>query len=202
MQRFFKRLRKFQSTLPVGGATRRRIVGLFKLIEISIHAPRGGSDCSWLQRCCSCPISIHAPRGGSDHQKTQKSRTSTISIHAPRGGSDNVFDGPWAKNEISIHAPRGGSDTNRKVDKKRFTHFNPRSPWGERPVGLETLEGVLRHFNPRSPWGERPACPCPGIDSAWDFNPRSPWGERRNSNFYVLTIRNISIHAPRGGSDC
>ena len=35
-----------------------------------------------------------------------------------------------------------------------------------------------------------------------DFNPRSPWGERP----YILTqqayAENISIHAPRGGSDC
>lgn len=35
----------FQSMLPVGGATA-RVGKLFRLIIISIHAPRGGSDCT------------------------------------------------------------------------------------------------------------------------------------------------------------
>ena len=36
---------EFQSTLPVGGATKERKL-IRQVIEISIHAPRGGSDFS------------------------------------------------------------------------------------------------------------------------------------------------------------
>ena len=58
---------KFQSTLPVWGATKRnRIVSI--VYFISIHAPRVGSDQSVhaVTRIGS-DISIHAPRVGSDH---------------------------------------------------------------------------------------------------------------------------------------
>ena len=55
----------FQSTLPARGATipeahERRIK------NISIHAPRTGSDYSINIRCLYRGISIHAPRTGSD----------------------------------------------------------------------------------------------------------------------------------------
>ena len=57
------------------------------------------------------------------------------------------------------------------------THFNPRSPHGERRIPVST---VNRHeyFNPRSPHGERHeqvVAECVVLN----FNPRSPHGERR-----------------------
>ena len=55
----------FQSTLPAWGATK-----MFKNVrltdEISIHAPRMGSDHLWSFSSFLCFISIHAPRMGSD----------------------------------------------------------------------------------------------------------------------------------------
>ena len=56
------------------------------------------------------------------------------------------------------------------------------------------------HFNPRSPWGERllPALHRPTQEH---FNPRSPWGERLGRIYFICQANNISIHAPRGGSD-
>ena len=38
---------------------------------------------------------------------------------------------------ISIHAPRTGSDRPRRRDAKKDSHFNPRSPHGERPGRAE-----------------------------------------------------------------
>ena len=58
----------FQSTLPVGGATR-----LFWHPEDRTR------------------ISIHAPRGGSDRRRPGSSDVTRISIHAPRGGSDSKY---------------------------------------------------------------------------------------------------------------
>ena len=100
---------------------------------------------------------------------------------------------------ISIHAPRGGSDN---LCRRRFLdlwNFNPRSPWGERPVKFSPLatwhlfqstlpvggatctaddgDSESGDFNPRSPWGERPQRQ-PDVFQTGDFNPRSPWGER------------------------
>ena len=79
---------------------------------------------------------------------------------------------------ISIHAPRMGSDSPSALPKSGFSHFNPRSPDGERlPVS-------------------RFAMPSPS-----NFNPRSPDGERlTNGGIHCLRLK-ISIHAPRMGSD-
>ena len=85
------------------------------------------------------------------------------------------------------------------IPDSRFPDFNPRSPWGERPliinafwstgsfqstlpVGGATGTVVItrvgaRNFNPRSPWGERLSGGSVEIQSR-NFNPRSPWGER------------------------
>ena len=61
-------------------------------LDISIHAPREGSDKGLFYRHCRrCKISIHAPREGSDGRNHRRSdRCSYISIHAPREGSDAV----------------------------------------------------------------------------------------------------------------
>ncbi len=79
----------FQSTLPVWGATRGTTANPCGY-EISIHAPRMGSDLRGFDGL--------APR-------------LEISIHAPRMGSDAVVYPLVAKLFISIHAPRMGSDS-------------------------------------------------------------------------------------------
>ena len=57
---------KFQSTLPVRGATQADNEGRIEII-ISIHAPREGSDFDvFAIRWIVMLISIHAPREGSD----------------------------------------------------------------------------------------------------------------------------------------
>ena len=102
--------RRFQSTLPVWGATRQSVYDRWR-VGISIHAPRVGSDQGDSQRHRGRVISIHAPRVGSDPAKRWLARRlRLISIHAPRVGSDQLL-GP---------AHQQGQD------------FNPRSPCGER----------------------------------------------------------------------
>ena len=102
--------------------------------EISIHAPRGGSD--RISAAHSFRFWNSNPRSpwGERHGQDDILRIyHTISIHAPRGGSDwrgldadqgqRVFQstlpvggatGRWyysgGQLDISIHAPRGGSD--------------------------------------------------------------------------------------------
>ena len=56
----------FQSTPPVRGATTLSFL-CCKLIIISIHAPRAGGDCMFLDPIdAEAKISIHAPRAGGD----------------------------------------------------------------------------------------------------------------------------------------
>ena len=58
-----------------------------------------------------------------------------------------------------------------------------------------------RHFNPRSPDGERLFLVFCSAYSSSHFNPRSPDGERLPFAGGVLAGIDISIHAPRMGSD-
>ena len=58
------------------------------------------------------------------------------------------------------------------------SHFNPRSPHGERRYRAKTTAARMKHFNPRSPHGERL---CRVV--------------------VVQVVHRISIHAPRTGSD-
>ena len=212
---------KFQSTLPVGGAT---------------HLAKG------IQRFLA--ISIHAPRGGSDADNIEKAKKQLISIHAPRGGSDEAFlDNLRRPGDFNPRSPWGERRQALRCRMELF-NFNPRSPWGERPR-LQRQLRHFRHFNPRSPWGERRAnlstresvgqisihAPRGGSDPVWVgaprrksyFNPRSPWGERRFPTYSQIPSKSfqstlpvggatpktqsasapipISIHAPRGGSD-
>ena len=104
-------------------------------------------------------------------------RNSLISIHAPRGGSDAVAVFPAALTAISIHAPRGGSDLDYRASIRRAESFQ-----STLPVGGAT--GLLR-------WNALP----------YIFQSTLPGG---GATIYVRMERSypeISIHAPRGGSD-
>ena len=124
---------------------------------------------------------------------------------------------------ISIHAPRMGSDACPSHTLPASANFNPRSPDGERQVNLgrivtggefqSTLPGWgatfpswrgdhhRQDFNPRSPDGERRFQIVRTSECFAYFNPRSPDGERRYHRHAVRRVRQISIHAPRMGSD-
>ena len=58
-------MNKFQSTLPMRGATGRARMTADRRV-ISIHAPHAGSDCGGRKMRRRDDISIHAPHAGSD----------------------------------------------------------------------------------------------------------------------------------------
>ena len=145
---------------------------------ISIHAPRVGSDqadvINWF---IQMRISIHAPRVGSDNSTYElwpgatdfnprspcgerPSSTTTPIPSAPFQSTLPVWGATVVRLRresrpcISIHAPRVGSDSS-VVPKYHESNFNPRSPCGERRVGVGHLVRRRKNFNPRSPCGER-----------------------------------------------
>ena len=124
--------------------------------EISIHAPRTGSDKPAVAgRGKPQNFNPRSPHGErhtagavlqfltAGFQSTLPARGATgngtvprpdkgISIHAPRTGSDRRHRQHIATCTISIHAPRTGSDRWAMTAEICLTHFNPRSPHGER----------------------------------------------------------------------
>ena len=119
-------------------------------VDISIHAPRMGSNRGWdeILDQCLC-ISIHAPRMGSDqvrlvsrqslkdfnprspdgerpNQLLTNPSSQGISIHAPRMGSDaGLALGGDTWPHISIHAPRMGSDRENGHLRPRYGQNHP-----------------------------------------------------------------------------
>ena len=167
---------------------------------ISIHAPLTGSDASYINHSFShrqfqSTLPLRGATAGSRPSWTIRQFQSTLPL---RGATDDYCAGKGVQ-DISIHAPLTGSDWPTWTNSGRGSDFNPRSPYGERPMGFSFHAGK-KNFNPRSPYGERLAKLAP--DGWWqNFNPRSPYGERRRN----LARRNkpftISIHAPLTGSD-
>ena len=167
----------FQSTLPARGATVVVKVPICRA-AISIHAPRTGSDEHDLSvPCLRRQFQSTLPARGATNHNSRSSYACHISIHAPRTGSDSPDESRERNRPISIHAPRTGSDGTR------------RSSCGSRS-----------NFNPRSPHGERRACKAQ-LSATCQFQSTLPArGATRNAGLYYRGC-NISIHAPRTGSD-
>ena len=217
-------MQTFLSTLPARGATSdfaekfaERMISIHApregsdlgctfligaMVAISIHAPREGSDCrTWYMdlsngrflstlpaRGATSPASIRpvsqrnfyprSPRGERPALAADKTIHTAISIHAPREGSDDPHGRlQHHRRTISIHAPREGSDCSMCSCCARPNNFYPRSPRGERQRKSRAFCGRF-YFYPRSPRGERQVRPLPPI-----------------------VMEDISIHAPREGSD-
>ena len=213
----------FQSTLPARGATISTLPRGSTARDFNPRSPRGERHVNAAHGIAYLNISIHAPREGSDHRILGKAApTLIISIHAPREGSDRMISiircllkifqstlparGATIKMvcllslglfqstlpargatkrarylqkriDISIHAPREGSDVSDRTIIILSGYFNPRSPRGERRSAL-----INRHKNLifQSTLPARGAT-CARASRADSFE--------------------ISIHAPREGSD-
>jgi hypothetical protein len=193
---------------------------------VSIHAPRVGSD----ERCrravngvpgfnprspcgerhhfaantlCQWLVSIHAPRVGSDDPGWGDFKYRIgVSIHAPRVGSDipsSICSSPCG--DVSIHAPRVGSDGLQPAPYPvNNPGFNPRSPCGERQTPIQMCFKCVGFQSTLPVWGA--TCRRNQANASRDcFNPRSPCGERHDKAMIGWRLFEVSIHAPRVGSD-
>ena len=169
----------FQSTLPARGATR-GILGKRRKKDISIHAPREGSDSRQPEIRARERISIHAPHEGSDkHLYISIPAAAYFNPRSPRGERPAEEACKVDTLKISIHAPREGSDIGRYAAHcAPSEHFNPRSPRGER---LKTIINTVRDVLFQS------TLPARGATVA----------QARLAEI----CSGISIHAPREGSD-
>ena len=157
----------FQSTLPVGGATR------------DLHSGAHSSLHDALPICVGRRrVSIHAPRGGSDIVPvTTFSNYVLFQSTLPVGGATEYTAHVRYNTGVSIHAPRGGSDDAIRTIRVSFSGFNPRSPWGER-LGFAGIPTQYQQFQSTLPVGGATRLDTTHTMQYAGFNPRSPWGER------------------------
>ena len=160
------------------GERRRAVCGKWRREKISIHAPRTGSDIAAPQRRMFWQVfqSTLPARGATARWRTSCGARRFQSTLPARGATADD-DGHLLDGRISIHAPRTGSDAFPCPASRAYSNFNPRSPHGERLTLLDCLK------QPKN------------------FNPRSPHGERRIQDSDYADSEQISIHAPRTGSD-
>ncbi len=195
------------------------------MAEISIHAPRVGSDAEKVHnRILRSYFNPRSPCGERRRYELGQEQKIAISIHAPRVGSDfpRIFSRTWRVNfnprspcgerprlaisfgrfqMISIHAPRVGSDSRMNPAYTGVSEFQSTLPvWGATMISRRRTKSS-KNFNPRSPCGERPAG-CWALRTATKISIHAP---RVGSDFDRLDQSHaryiISIHAPRVGSD-
>ncbi len=170
-------IERFQSTLPVRGATE-FFDAYAKRHKISIHAPRAGSDQMTPKSAGQISISIHAPRAGSD---------------CLPGLVSCVFRNFNPRSPCGERPGRSPGGIPGRED------FNPRSPCGERrEAGARASRGF--NFNPRSPCGERHEDGTQH-NAFEEFQSTLPVRGATDSRLGRDGGHKISIHAPRAGSD-
>ena len=140
------------------------------------------------------------PVGGATTSGASAANLSSFQSTLPVGGATCGLIPFILHHGISIHAPRGGSDVSLRISARTANDFNPRSPWGERHQS-PYLASTLNDFNPRSPWGERRVGSDGGTVMTLFQSTLPVGGATYNGSRYEPKTP-ISIHAPRGGSDC
>ena len=170
--------------------------------EISIHAPRTGSD---RQSAFDFHFIHHfnprSPHGERLCRRDPPKYLQDISIHAPRTGSDGNRDGfrPCAYGFQST-LPARGATVLAGGARDSSGDFNPRSPHGERRAEILRRKSPMRFQSTLPARGATTSRPATKTSTS-NFNPRSPHGERPGAYFTTAELIDISIHAPRTGSD-
>ena len=143
------------------------------------RSPRGERLFYFAVACIYCNFYPRSPRGERPLLATGNEIMRNLFLSTlPARGATRSLSLSSAHTRISIHAPREGSDLLQRFEAAQFMYnFYPRSPRGER---LTLLSAQCAHFH---------------------FYPRSPRGERLRGFRLVLHRQQISIHAPREGSD-
>ena len=189
----------FQSTLPARGATHRRGHGA-RLRGISIHAPRTGSDENpeWLED--GLMISIHAPRTGSDGASPQRPPPSRhFNPRSPHGERLMALVERLKIRLFQSTLPARGATQKVIPSVQVDADFNPRSPHGERHRARRRAVWAKAFQSTLPARGATRDSPRPSL--LHKFQSTLP---ARGATLLLgeqVCGRQISIHAPRTGSD-
>ena len=212
----------FQSTLPARGATSLGQIGA-QGGEISIHAPRTGSDEHGHKTADGQPISIHAPRTGSDaHAPPSAPAGYPFQSTLPARGATAMCAMLQVPPLFQSTLPARGATWTCCRSSAAQTHFNPRSPHGERPIEginwagigefqstlpargatpLRTSTGRALVFQSTLPARGATDRKAPSTSTRPLFQSTLPARGATEQREEANRRARISIHAPRTGSD-
>ena len=170
--------------------------------QISIHAPRVGSDITILfGDNIQNDFNPRSPCGERLGRETNSPESTLFQSTLPVWGA-TLTDVPSALAvDISIHAPRVGSDQSSFTKRARERNFNPRSPCGERPRRTPKPCNKKLFQSTLPVWGATfLGTKC--LRSRFRFQSTLPvWGATARQTLRITMLITISIHAPRVGSD-
>ena len=170
--------------------------------DFNPRSPRGERRWQIKRTLIMIDISIHAPREGSDNYDVVAQSDTEISIHAPREGSDATF-APLTASVVIFQStlPARGATQLDELEKKAQTIFQSTLPARGATQRLPPRMSTSKYFNPRSPRGERRA----PFQQEIFLHFISIHAPREGSDFVGVIADKpnilISIHAPREGSD-
>ena len=125
-----------------------------------------------------------------------------VSIHAPREGCDvRVLVLSVPASVVSIHAPREGCDLNEEPRRRGATRFQFTHPGRGATSKLVLILRAKARFNSRTPGGVRRTTSA-AFSSSRMFQFTHPGRGATEALYQMLSIRAVSIHAPREGCDC
>ena len=170
---------QFQSTLPARGATAGatspdNTTGRFQ----STLPARGATASSSSSAAMASHFNPRSPHGERRRRFVFPLSGRVFQSTLPARGATNQKQRQNSAIAISIHAPRTGSD-----------------PLGARRHGRRPYD-----FNPRSPHGERQPEPAQ-LNPETEFQSTLPARGATRERPKTATKKEISIHAPRTGSD-
>ena len=212
----------FQSTLPARGATTAQRANHCRF-SISIHAPRTGSDTSTGKRSTiSLNFNPRSPHGERRYLRAHGGCARNFNPRSPHGERLPTLETIWKRRTFQSTLPARGATraSMANLDLKAFQSTLPAR--GATAQGYQINPATI--FQSTLPArGATRRC-SPGADTSDDFNPRSPHGERLGSDRHMFPCpfqfqstlpargatrygwrrgqnQQISIHAPRTGSD-
>ena len=156
------------------------------LANISIHAPRTGSDIL-IPNLCTKPIYFNprSPHGERPATEAKLQPWLDISIHAPRTGSDERrIDGFNCRDAFQSTLPARGATGGHRDGAAARPHFNPRSPHGERHTATCGKRFQIK-ISIHAPRTGSDMLVILYLKDSNDFNPRSPHGERQCSTSLI-----------------
>ena len=148
-------------------------------------------------------ISIHAPHTGRDQRQTFMSTQTFLfqSTRPIRGATVHFPPTKIAAKRISIHAPHTGRDCDSLLRSPSPCNFNPRAPYGARPVGFIRIFVHDRLFQ-----STRPIRGATNAQTLREFSAEisihAPHTGRDHQRRADSLRTPISIHAPHTGRDC
>ena len=166
----------FQSTLPVGGATRRPTRRVKKFLFQST-LPVGGATNGGLPPATTGTFQSTLPVGGATAPGARSAGSGKFQSTLPVGGATWLGGtAPWWPGFQST-LPVGGATASTELFSRAST-ISIHAPRGGSDLSAAPGPGKAGYFNPRSPWGERRGAVLGADGPRKYFNPRSPWGER------------------------